>query len=232
MITLHSISKSYAGKKILDNINFDFKQGCIYGLIGRNGAGKTTLLKILMRILKDHEGDVVFNSNNINEADPLNLPFVFLSDTPVLYQDLTAREQMLLVCKVGKLSKSDAVNRINYLSKELKLDEYLDYYPRSLSRGTLQRINIGIGMLRESCVYLFDEPFITLDPVQVDTVEKMFLNNRSKNSIHIISSHDIDSLENICDKYLILKDRKLIEFTRGSIDKEEITKIIGDSYED
>ncbi|MFE4242011.1 ATP-binding cassette domain-containing protein [Peribacillus butanolivorans] len=232
MIILNSISKSYENKKILNEINFEFKKGNIYGLIGRNGAGKTTLLKIIMRIIKSHEGNVLFKGNDVNGVDTLDLPFVFIGDTPVLYQDLTAREQMLFICKISKLSKKDAIERINYLATELKLEEYLDYYPRSVSRGTLQRISIAIGMLRESNVYLFDEPFITLDPVQVDTVEKLFLNRKSENRVQIISSHDIDSLETICDKYLILKGGQLFEFDSGSLDRKQITKLIGDSYDD
>lgn len=231
MIQLDSISKSYGDKKVLKGITFEFRAGNIYGLIGRNGAGKTTLLKILMRIIRDHEGNVIFNGDKINTVDTLNLPFVFIGDTPVLYQDLTAREQMLFICKLNKLSKKEAIKKIQHLAKQLKLEEYMDYYPRSVSRGTLQRINIAIGMLRESNVYFFDEPFITLDPVQVDTVEQMLLNHKSTTRIKIISSHDLDSLETICDKYLILKDGQLLEFEPGTLDRKQITKLIGDSYD-
>ena len=231
MIQLDSISKSYGDKKVLNGITFEFKAGNIYGLIGRNGAGKTTLLKILMRIIRNHEGNILFNGNNINTMDTLDIPFVFIGDTPVLYQDLTAREQMLFICKLNKLSKKDAIKKIKYLAKQLKLEEYMDYYPRSVSRGTLQRINIAIGMLRKSDVYFFDEPFITLDPVQVNIVEQMFLSYKSTTRIQIISRHDLASLETICDRYLILKDGQLLEFESGTLDRKQITKLIGDSYD-
>lgn len=231
MIQLDSISKSYGDKKVLNGITFEFKAGNIYGLIGRNGAGKTTLLKILMRIIRNHKGNILFNGNNINTMDTLDIPFVFIGDTPVLYQDLTAREQMLFICKLNKLSKKDAIKKIKYLAKQLKLEEYMDYYPRSVSRGTLQRINIAIGMLRKSDVYFFDEPFITLDPVQVNIVEQMFLSYKSTTRIQIISSHDLASLETICDRYLILKDGQLLEFESGTLDRKQITKLIGDSYD-
>ena len=231
MIQLDSISKSYGDKKVLNGITFEFKAGNIYGLIGRNGAGKTTLLKILMRIIRNHEGNILFNGNNINTMDTLDIPFVFIGGTPVLYQDLTAREQMLFICKLNKLSKKDAIKKIKYLAKQLKLEEYMDYYPRSVSRGTLQRINIAIGMLRKSDVYFFDEPFITLDPVQVNIVEQMFLSYKSTTRIQIISSHDLASLETICDRYLILKDGQLLEFESGTLDRKQITKLIGDSYD-
>ena len=121
--------------------------------------------------------------------------------------------------------------KIKYLAKQLKLEEYMDYYPRSVSRGTLQRINIAIGMLRKSDVYFFDEPFITLDPVQVNIVEQMFLSYKSTTRIQIISSHDLASLETICDRYLILKDGQLLEFESGTLDRKQITKLIGDSYD-
>lgn len=73
MIQLDSISKSYGDKKVLNGITFKFRPGNIYGLIGRNGAGKTTLLKILMRIIRDHEGNVLFHGDNINIVAPLRL---------------------------------------------------------------------------------------------------------------------------------------------------------------
>lgn len=232
MIKIDSISKKYQDKTVLNRITFEFKPGNIYGLIGRNGAGKTTLLKILMRIISEHEGDVVFGGNNINQVDTLDLPFVFVGDTPVLYQDLTVNEQMLWICKLSDVSKKKAIEKIEQVAQQLKLEEYMNHYPRSVSRGTLQRINIALGMLRDSNVYFFDEPFITLDPVQVDIVEKMFLKNKSKSNIQVISSHDLDSLDTICDKYLILKNGTLLEFEPENLDRKKITTLIGDSYND
>lgn len=95
-------------------------------------------------------------------------------------------------------------------------------FPNKLSKGTLQRMNIAIGIIRNENYILMDEPFNALDPVQVDAVENLIITEREKNKVLIISSHDIESLNRICDIYLILKDGKLLEFTPNEIN----TKIL------
>ncbi|WP_041638293.1 hypothetical protein [Anoxybacillus flavithermus] len=78
---------------------------------------------------------------------------------------------------------------------------------------------------------LLDEPFITLDPIQVNTLEKLLISQKSPNRIIVVSSHDLDSLEAICDEYLIIKDKNVICYLPNEIGRSTITQIIGDSYE-
>lgn len=93
-------------------------------------------------------------------------------------------------------------------------------------------MNIALGIIRDEDLILMDEPFITLDPVQVSIVEDLILQLKKENKTFLISSHDIDSLQAICDTYLILKDGKLLEYSPNEIDKNNISKLINDSYGD
>lgn len=232
MIEISNIHMSYGKNQVLDGISYKFKPDNIYGLIGKNGAGKTTLLKIMCRLIRTNKGDIKINGDSINKVDYLNLPATYVSDLPVFYSDLTIREHLLLISKTKGFSKNMALDKINFLIELLKLEEYENMFSSVLSKGTLQRLNIALGLIRDESIVLMDEPFITLDPVQVESVENLILELKNKNRSFIISSHDIDSLESICDKYLILRNGKLLEYDPSEINRKDISKIIFDSYGD
>ncbi|MDT2750278.1 ABC transporter ATP-binding protein [Streptococcus parauberis] len=232
MIEINNIDMSYGQEKVLDGISYKFYPDNIYGLIGKNGAGKTTLLKIMSRLIRKNKGNIIINEDCVNKKDYLKLPMTYISDSPIFYSDLTIREHLLLICNIKGFSKNEAIEKIDFLINLLKLEKYENMFPSALSKGTLQRLNIAIGLIRDESIVLMDEPFITLDPVQVESVENLILELKNKNKTFIISSHDIDSLESICDKYLILRNGKLLEYNPNEINRKDISKIIFDSYGD
>lgn len=232
MIEIKDIKMKYGSEDILKGIDYVFQDGLIYGLIGKNGAGKTTLLKIIIRLINENEGNIFIDGRCIDNVDYLKIPAIFISDAPIFYNDLTVKEQLLLVCSAQNTPRKEALYKIDSLLEELKLTKYKDYFPLKLSKGTLQRFNVALGVLRNESIILMDEPFNALDPVQVSVLEKLIKKLKINGKTLLVSSHDIDSLNSICDIYLILKDGKLLEYRPDQLTKESIAQIIGDSYGD
>lgn len=232
MILIENIYMSYNGSDILSDITYKFCYGKVYGLIGKNGAGKTTLLKTISRLIRKNRGNIFLNNECINDRDFLSLPITYIGDSSIYYSDLTLKEHLLLICSIKKFSKKESIDKIQFLLNILKLERYKDAFPDTLSKGTLQRMSIAIGIIRDENYLLMDEPFNGLDPVQVESVENLVLSEKEKNKTIIVSSHDIESLNRICDVYLILKDGLLFEFNPDDLTKENIIKMIGDSYGD
>lgn len=229
MLELRGVSKRYDERTVLRNANILIEDGLTYGLVGINGAGKTTFMKIVKRLVRKHEGRLFLRGKDITDADALDVPISFVGDTPAFFPDLAMEEQMLLVCRSGGLSKGEALDRIEEYAARLHLDRYLGHYPRALSRGTQQRFNVALSFLVDSDLYLYDEPFITLDPVQVEGLEKVFLERKACGITQIVSSHNLDSLEQICDKYLVLNGGDIKSFANKDVDRGEIMRCLNES---
>lgn len=228
MLEIHSLSKSYGNKVIVEDWSYSFEDGKIYGLIGRNGIGKTTLLKCISGLCMPDRADIRSSKGDLSEKDYLDRDIVYISDEPIFYNDLTLQEHLWLICKVEKYSKQEAKKKIDYYLECLKMKEYMAFYPSALSKGTLQRMMLIMGFLRKADNLLLDEPFNGLDPVQLAETVQICTRESAKRCI-IISSHDIESLAEICDEYLIF-NAKRIERLSKEISREEIKRMIGESY--
>lgn len=231
MLILENIYKSYGAECILQNVSHCFEEGKVYGLIGENGAGKTTLLKIISRLLSDNQGSIYIDDVCIDKKDYFKIPISYITDTPIYYTDLSVQEHLLTICYSQKMGKKKALEKIGALMNSVRLEQYRDYFPTALSKGTLQRLNLAMGLLREEKIILMDEPFSSLDPVQVSLIENIIKNLRHKKITQIISSHDIDSLQEICDVFIILNNKNITEYNPDNLNKAKITELIKENYE-
>lgn len=229
MLELRQVSKRYGDKTILRNVSLRLEAGSTYGLVGVNGAGKTTFLKIVKRLIAQHEGEVFLRGSNITNKDANDVSISYVCDTPAFFSDLVMEEQMLLVARARGLSKQEALKRIERYAEKLELISYLDYYPHALSRGTQQRFNTVLSFLGDCDLYLYDEPFITLDPVQVRNLESVFAERRSQGLTQVISSHNLESLERICDTYLVLSRGGIESFSQEDADEDRIMRYLNES---
>ena len=231
MIKINKFEKSYGSKNIIKDWKFEFENGKIYGLIGRNGKGKTTILKCMSGLCISDQIDIHTEKGDVSNKDYLSRDIIYVSDDPTYYNDLTLREHLWIICRVEKYSKNESLNKMNYYIDAFKMQEYLDYYPAALSKGTLQRMMLIMGLLRKTENLLLDEPFNGLDPIQLMQALQCCKKSSKEGKCIIISSHDIESLSEICDEYLIFTKSK-IKSIQGNINRSYVNKLIGDSYEE
>lgn len=229
MIDIKNIKKTYGSKTIINNWQYTFENGKIYGLIGRNGIGKTTIMKCISGLCEPDEIEVHTESGDVSKLDYLTRNIYYISDEPIYYNDLTLYEHLWIVCKSEGYKRQEAAQRINELVEHYKMAEYMNYYPPALSKGTLQRMMLVIGFLRKTQNLLLDEPFNGLDPIQLNQSLEYCKTHKSDKCI-IISSHDIESLEEVCDSYLIFTKDGIVSIDE-KIDRKAINAMIGDSYD-
>lgn len=231
MLTIKNLTKKY-DETILDNISFDFNSNKIYGLVGINGAGKTTLLKNISNLDTKYSGKIFLNNTEISQKDYLDLPIAFITDTPNLINTLTVEENLYIICASKKLNYKSAKEKIETVISILKLEKYRNYFPNKLSKGTLQRANLALSFIREEEIYLLDEPFSGLDPIQVKQLQNLIIDYHVKHrSLFIISSHDLEIMNTICDEIVLLHDKRLKLLDEKDTTRENINKLLEKDYE-
>ena len=194
MLEIRNLTKKYDKNEVLKNINYEFKKGKIYGIIGRNGVGKTTLLECIANKEK-YEGKILLDNKKFTSS--------YVTSTPVVPDFLTVNEFMKFFLDKNP---EEVLN-----SLDIKTEDR-NKLLKECSLGTKSKVQLYVNLNTKSEVILLDEPFTNIDLVSSKKFEEMII-EKKKNSIIIVSSHKIDVIKNLCDEVLILenKDIKLIE---------------------
>lgn len=184
---------------ILSDINFDIPFGKITGLIGNNGAGKTSLIKCVTGFYKNYDGNI-----KINNQDLTTKQMSYIMDSPVYYDDLTFGEHIEFISTINKSQELT-----HYYISLFEVGKYLNHFPGELSKGTLQKMMIILALLRRKELLIADEPFSGLDPSQVNLFKEELIRVRDEGSAILISSHQLSLIEEICDKFIFIKNGKI-----------------------
>ena len=209
MIEIRNVTKSYGSKVVLDKLSYVFEEGKMIGVYGRSGCGKSTLLNILGLLDFDYEGDVIVNGVSTKklkgkEIDKLvreNINYLF--QNYALIDDISVEENLLVVLKYTKLSKSEKLNKIDKVLDDLSIRSLLKNKVYTLSGGEQQRVALARIMLKKGNIVLADEPTGNLDVDNRDVVLSILKDLKQKGSTVIIVSHDHSLLEE-CDELINL----------------------------
>ena len=200
------ISFSYPGVLALDNISFEVERGEIVGLIGANGAGKTTAILHIIRYLNPKSGRIRMDSVDISRIKNEDFPVSYIPDTPVFYEELTLLEHLHFI----KALYPDNKLSINEIIDRLELLDHLHKVPSALSKGTKQKLMIALALLRRYELLIADEPFSGLDPKQIGVFKQILKECRQEQKAVLLSTHLLDMVDGICDRYIMLHRGKLI----------------------
>ncbi|AEB74987.1 ABC transporter ATP-binding protein [Clostridium botulinum] len=218
MIKIENLTKEYHKVLAVNNMSFEVNDGEIAVLLGPNGAGKSTTIKCISGLLR-YKGSIEIQGykNKTLEAKRL---FSYVPETPVLYDMLTIYEHLEYIANAYKIDNYE--KKADILLKQFELHDKKDKLGKELSKGMQQKVSICCGLLTEPKVILFDEPMIGLDPKAIKELKKVFLDLKERGCTVIISTHIIDSIDDIWDKAIIVNKGNIVfETTRENLKTKE-----------
>ncbi|WP_434811111.1 ABC transporter ATP-binding protein [Microbacterium sp. bgisy189] len=202
MLELTGITKSYGGRRVLDDITFTVAPGRLTGFVGGNGAGKTTTMRIALGLLSRDGGTVTIDGEPVTSADRRR--FGYMPEERGLYPKMKVLEQIVYLARLHGFSKADATVRARALLEELGLGERLDDNVETLSLGNQQRAQIAASLVHDPEVLILDEPFSGLDPIAVEVVAGVLQARAAQGVAVLFSSHQLDVVERLCDDLVII----------------------------
>jgi len=208
IIEIENLHKSYSSHKALNNINLNIEKSKIFGLLGPNGAGKTTLIRIINQILKPDSGTVKFDGEILSRNHIHSIGY--LPEERGLYKKMKVGEQALYLAQLKGLSKKEAKDKLNYWFEKLGATTWWNKKIEDLSKGMAQKIQFITTVLHEPKVLILDEPLSGLDPVNSLMIKNEILELKKKKTSIILSTHDMNSVEEICDEAAIINHSEKI----------------------
>ncbi len=208
ILTAEHVSKQYAGHKALDDVSIAIPRGSVYGLLGPNGAGKTTLIRIINRITAPDSGRVCFNGHEIAPDDIYRIGY--LPEERGLYKKMKVGEQAIFFARLKGLPRREAIARLKSWFRKFGIENWWDKKVEELSKGMAQKVQFIVTVLHEPELLIFDEPFSGFDPINANLLKEEILALRDKGSTVIFSTHNMSSVEEICDHITLINRSKNI----------------------
>jgi ABC-2 type transport system ATP-binding protein len=203
-----NVTKQYGSQLALDNVSISVPEQCIYGLLGPNGAGKTTLIRIINQITGPDTGELFLNGKKLMPDDVQLIGY--LPEERGLYKKMKVGEQALYFAQLKGLSKAEAMKRLKYWFKKLDIIDWWGKKVEELSKGMQQKVQFVTTVLHEPKLLIFDEPFTGFDPVNTKIVKNEILFLRERGATIIFSTHNMESVEELCDNITLIDKAKTI----------------------
>ncbi len=210
-IVVKNLTKYFGDKKVLDNISFEVYEGEIFGLLGHNGAGKTTTLRILAGIIEEYNGYIEVNGR-----------IGYLPEERGLYRDEKVVDVLKFFGRLAGMKKDEINKSIDYWLNKLKIANYKNFKIKELSKGNQQKVQFIVSVIHNPDILILDEPFSGLDVVNVKLLKDIIFELKNMGKAIILSTHQLEKVEKLCDRVLILKKGKSVHY--GKI--EDICKKI------
>lgn len=209
ILQVENVSKAYSSHLALDNVSLNVPTGEVYGLLGPNGAGKTTLIRIINHITAPDSGRVIFEGHQLTQADVEHIGY--LPEERGLYKKMKVGEQAVFFARLKGLSKQDAVRELRKWFEKFDILSWWDKKVEELSKGMAQKVQFIVTVLHRPKLLIFDEPFSGFDPINAALLKEEILKLKDEGSTVIFSTHNMSSVEEICDNItLINKSRNIL----------------------
>jgi len=237
ILSARDISKSYRGRKVVNNISIEVNQGEIVGLLGPNGAGKTTSFYMIVGIIKPEQGDI-FLENEVISSYPMyqraQKGIGYLAQEESVFRKLSVEDNILGVLEFSQLSKNQQKEKAEQLMEEFGLINIRKNRGDLLSGGERRRTEIARALANNPNFLLLDEPFAGVDPIAVEDIQSIISVLKKKNIGILITDHNVQETLAITDRtYLMFEGKILKEGVPEDLAKDEMVRkvYLGKNFE-
>ena len=228
MLNIINYTKTYGGKKAVNNLSLHIAPGEIYGFIGHNGAGKTTTLKAIAGILQFNEGDILVDGESVKK-NPLacKSKIAYIPDNPDLYEFMSGIKYLNFIADIFGVDADKRQERIRKYADLFEITGDLAQPVSTYSHGMKQKLAIVSAWVHEPKLIIMDEPFVGLDPKASHLLKGMMREFCDNGGAIFFSTHVLEVAEKLCDKVAIIKKGELIkagtmEEVKGDTSLEEV----------
>ncbi len=208
LVEVRNITKRFENHVALNDVSLSVRRGKIFGLLGPNGAGKTTLIRILNRITAPDSGEIFFNGHPMNQGDVADIGY--LPEERGLYRKMKVGEQAVYLARLKGLDKQEAERRLRVWFDKFDIMPWWNRKLEELSKGMAQKVQFIITVLHEPELLIFDEPFSGFDPVNAELLKQEILKLRDQGHTIIFSTHNMPSVEEICDDIALINHSEVV----------------------
>ena len=206
-LDVSSVIKKFGEKTAVNNISFKIEKPGVFGLLGTNGAGKTTTIRMILGIIDKDSGSIMWNGKPVTRE---SVKFGYLPEERGLYPKSKIVDQLSYFGKLRGMDGKSVKKVISYWFDRLKVSEYLNSTAEQLSKGNQQKIQLITALLHDPELIVLDEPLSGLDPVNADLFKSVIYELVQKGKFIIMSSHQMQSIEEYCEDLIILKDGQTV----------------------
>lgn len=219
LLVAKDICKYYGNHTALDHVSIDIPQGSIFGLLGPNGAGKTSFIRIINQITAPDKGELLFKGEPLKQQHISHIGY--LPEERGLYKKMKVGEQALYLAQLKGMEKNEAKRKLQDWFDRFGMVDWWDKKVESLSKGMAQKVQFITTVLHEPELLILDEPFSGFDPINANLIKSEILRLKEQGTTIILSTHNMGSVEEICDRIaLINQAKKVLEGDVSKIRKD------------
>ena len=207
MLQVKNLNKSFGSKQVLFDINFNADNGKILGLIGKNGSGKTTLFHSILKFVK-YQGKITIDNHSFSSRDYNSVGY--LPEERSLMPKLTVLDQVSFLASLKGMKKDTVKHDLQDWMQKLEVKGKTTDKIKSLSKGNQQKIQLIATLIHQPNLIILDEPFSGLDPVNVEIIKNVILQEKRRGATIIFSDHDMSNVEELCDDVVMINNGHLV----------------------
>jgi ABC-2 type transport system ATP-binding protein len=207
-IQVEHLSKSFGKTIAVNDVSFNVERGKIFGLLGPNGAGKTTTIRMINYIMPQDQGKIIINGIPVSPKTQKMIGY--MPEERGLYKKMKVGEQLIYLAQLKGMTTADARTKIKYWLKRFGAEDWHGKVVGELSKGMSQKIQFISTIVHDPDIYIFDEPFSGLDPINSELLKEIIIELRKEGKTILFSTHRMEQVEQMCDDICLFNNGKVV----------------------